>query len=838
MEISTGFIQRSFALFLLFCLLLMSAWGCGRTELMANCAIDEDCATGWVCADQVCSPDRNNGENQSDAEDNQQSDVGCSSDFDCGDGVCYSDGAGCVSDVCNVATGQCEPGAEACIPDCAAGFEQVGCQCLPVECEESTQCQGRVCESGTCRACFGDGECSSDGSLICEAGVCVDGPDCVEDDDCRPHEMCSREKTCVDRPQCTFDDDCIESEQCIAGVCTYTPECEDDDQCSAHSECVGGVCQLKLCRGNNECPDNQLCDSGECIDPPLSTSCIIITDGQTIAPNERIPLEAFAFNQFGQGVAASFLWTSSNPDVAEIEGSDLVGKTSVGTTEVTAVLAGGDPIVCSGKPSFENLGLTPAEEIRVRVVHMETGAPVAGAQVYLGDQSAVSNASGIVSLAKPNGAFEISVFHDDYNFLTVQGVNARDLRVPISPRSGSGPVAGFTGIFNMSAAQTTGEIELGLAGGSLAGDLLDINLERLLGDPFVTEFDIPTVGLMDIPLPGGVTAHGQLLAWQLDGKQTYYAQAGAGARLGWGMAGRVPFSDMLGLFMNPPQTMADTIALLLPLFSRFDHGQQPLILEALPRVLDIQDINNNGNTTEWLPNYDAFPQENIRPSVRQQLTTEINISRLPVISGVQTEVAILVGGVQLDGPGFMPLGISATVSEDGSGQPERRTLYMAPQYGAAVGGRYAVMAIAFNADGITAGFGSDFSASLWNGQTLNSATNLGTLPDSSTGSINVGQRTIAIDATAGPIFRVRMVGEERSWDVWSMGSPGVSGEFSHSLSIPVPPAGQADIFGEGGTVYVDAIRTSVTIDDLVRSSGVGLRRAGLVTTSFNRTSFR
>src|SRR5699024_6799904 len=117
---------------------------------------------------------------------------------------------------------------------------------------------------------------------------------------------------------------------------------------------------------------------------------------------------------------------------------------------------------------------------------------------------------------------------------------------------------------------------------------------------------------------------------------------------------------------------------LLPLFSRFDHGQQAMVLEAKARIKDLGDINNNGDTSEWLPNYEAFPEENLRPSVRQRLTTEVDISRLPILNGVQSEVAVLVGGVQLDGPGFMPLGISATLDEEGEGRPERRTLHMAP----------------------------------------------------------------------------------------------------------------------------------------------------------------
>ncbi len=817
----------------LLAMVLLLVAGCGRTALERQCTVDQECAEGWVCLNEVCTPEEIEEEDTGPIPPDG-GEIECSDDLDCGDGVCRLDGDICTVNTCNTSTGQCV--VSDCNPDCGAGTEAVGCECFPVQCTEDEECLGRICEDGTCRGCVSDGECSADGSMICgDNGICEEGPECQIDDHCRPFEVCDDE-VCVDRPECTFDDDCGESEQCIAGVCTYTPDCEDDSQCSAQAECVGGVCQTRLCRGNSDCPDDELCDAGECVPPPVSTDCIVITDAQTIAPNERIPLEAFAFNDLGQGVAASFVWNSSDPSVAEIDGQDLVGNSSTGLTTVTATLAGGDPIVCSGNPSFENLGITPQGEVRVRVVHMDTGAAIEGAEVHIGDNSAISSATGVVNLPRPDGAFEVSVFHDNYNYLTVQGISARDLRMPISPRSGSGPVAGFTGQFDMSQAQTSGDIELGIAGASLAGDLLDINLGRLLGDPFVTPFEVTGLGGADVPLPGGITAHGEVLNFQLEGKQTYYAQSAAGARLSWGLAGRIPFMDLFPIFSNPPETVGEAIGTFLPLFSRFDHGQQPVILEALPRVLDTQDINNNGITDEWLPDYDAFPEEDLMPSVRQQLTTEIAISSLPFLGGQRAEVAVLVGGTLLDGPGFMPLGISAVSDDSGAGQPDARTLYMAPQYGSAVGGRYAVLALAFSTEGEDVA--GDFSAALWNGQSLPTGTSLGTFPDSSAGVIDEGQRTVSVDATAGPIFRVRLVATERSWDIWSMGPEGVAGEFTNLVSMPQPPAGRSDIFGDGGSVLVDSIRSSVSIDDLVRSSGVGLRRAGLVTTSFNRTTFR
>lgn len=827
---------------------------CGRTAMHSPCDDDDDCPADQMCVAGSCTPEGSTtlpdaGHDTDVPPDTDVEDPRCTSDLDCGEGLCR-DGeqeGECITEVCDTATGLCE--VTSCTPDCSEDEQESGCHCIPNECESNDECFGQICHNGTCRPCVSDAECSDDGTMVCKSdGFCGPGPDCVDDDDCAPHQECGPDQTCVERPECVFNDDCEEDEQCIAGTCTYTPECEDDGDCSDQAECVGGHCQTKMCRGNDDCPDDELCDAGECVPPPVALSCEIVTSSQTLVPNQRITLQAFAYDAQGNGVAASFSWSSSNPQVAEIDGNELVGNPVPGTTTVTAVLQGGDPVACDGAPEFENLGLSAANDIRVRVHHMETGQAVEGAEVHIGDESADTDGAGLVELPKPMGeqgpaeTYDVHVFHDDFNYLTVKDVAATDIRLPISPQSGTGPVAGYTGEFDVSAIHTSGDIELGLAGASLAGDLLDLNLERLFGDPFVTEFDVMGMG-GDVPLPGGVTAHGEVFGFEVEGKQNYYVQAAEGPRLAWGIAGEIPFDDILGVITDPPEDIGSAIGQFLPLFSRFDHAQQSQVFEALPRVLDVEDINNNGDTSEWLPDYNNFPEIDLLPSVRQQLTTDVHISSLPTLGGEQAEVAVLLGSTLTDGVGLVPLGISATMDEEGTGQPEERTLYMAPPYGSAVGGRYAVTAIAFATGGEeeeeeTDALPSDFSVALWNGQSLGTETALGTFPDSSTGSVDEEDRLVSVDdAKAGPIFRVRLIDAQRSWDVWSKGD-GEAGQFSDDITIPDVPGGWSDLFDSDAEIHVDAIRSSVSIDDLVRSSGVGLERAGLVTTSFNRTTFR
>ena len=63
------------------------------------------------------------------------------------------------------------------------------------------------------------------------------------------------------------------------------------------------------------------------------------------------------------------------------------------------------------------------------------------------------------------------------------------------------------------------------------------------------------------------------------------------------------------------------------------------------------------------------------------------------------------------------------------------------------------------------------------------------------------------------------------------------GNYTHVVNVPSLPFASTDPF-VGGDILVDAIQTNATINDLVKTTGVGLRQAGLVSTAFNRTSAR
>jgi hypothetical protein len=833
---------------------------CGRNELTrTSCTDAEDCLSGQLCSDGLCvEPDvdlpvADLGPDQPVDPDMppDMPPVACQDVSQCpGGGDKVTDGDRCVTFACSDAQDVCVV-ADVIPVRCAPYEVAQGCECGSIMCEAAEDCpESFACVRGQCAPCIDSNSC---GGQVCgDDGRCTG---CKGEEDCRADQICSEAGTCEPRPQCVIDSQCGPQEICLAGRCTFSPECTSDAECRDGYECVGNRCFERLCRGPQDCAEGQLCDAGVCVDQPQDVlSCFVATRSATVVPGQIVQLEAFALDMQGRGVAASFSWTSSAPRVMAVQGTNAVAGNVGGTAVVKAALANGQPIQCTGEAVFTNIGLNaPDTGTRVLVIHAESGAPVAGAEVVVRTpngmtQTTTTGTSGLATLPSIMGTYEVSVFSDDFNYLTVQGVRGGDLRLPLNPRIGTGPVAGFKGQFDLARITSTGDFNLGLAGASLAGGLVNLDLTKLLGDPFVQRIPIPIPGgngPSDIPLPGGLVVYGRAFGLNIQLKRDYFAQSAGGARLGWGLAGKVPVAELVQLFQGGNfNDIGDVLALILPLFSRFDHGLQPLNLTERPRLVDVTDFDKDGDRMELLPDYANFPEVDLQPSVRQQLVTSINVSSFPQLANGPGEVAILVGGAALQAPGFVPMGISATSDDDGDGRPDARLLTMAPPYGSAVGGRFALLAIAFRTDGFQgpgAGGGielpDELSFALWNGQTLPNSIQLGTFPSSSTGIINPMTRQVSISAKAGPLYRARFVSATRSWDVWSAGPAGVAGQFAHTITVPPVPAGREDLF-LNTKLLLDAIRSQVSIDDLTRTAGVLLTDVTLVSTGFNRSKLR
>jgi len=750
------------------------------------------------------------------------------------DGGCYVLEGACVQDRCD---GRDVCRTVPCEIECEPWQRVDGCSCAPQNCSSSEECAGFVCREGTCGECESDEQCGED--RTCQpSGRCLSGSPCDTDQDCTPRKRCSDRGECVDRSQCLVDDDCGEGEICFNGRCTRSAECEDDSDCGEGQECVGDQCFEEVCRGPEDCGEGEICSAGECSEPVQAARCFVATSDATIAENDQVPLVALAVDEEGNGVAANFEWSSSDPSVASIDpgGPFAVGESSSGTATVTAELADSGGVQCSGSSDLTNLGSVQSGNLRVVVTSAEDRQPVSGADVVVpGTGTSTTDSAGVARLPKPSGSYTVSIFHPDFNFLTVRGVGASDLRLPLRGKEGSGPVGGYKGEFDTSTLNTQGDVTLGLAGSSISGGLLEVGLQNLLGRPLVRQIQTPQ-GNQSIPLPSGLTLFGQVLGFNVDVKSTYYTTAPGGARIGWGLAGKVPGSDLLQLFRGG---FDDPVATLLPLFNRFDHAERPLQLMERPRVRDSSDFDGDGDTSEMIPDYQNFPTETLRPSVRQNLVTAVTVSNFPQLPSGRAELAVLVGGNIQPGVGFVPLGISATTDEDGDGVPDLRNLSMAPPHGSISKGRFAVMALAFEGIGFSQQGGvtlpNDFSAALWSRQSLPTSVGLGTFPNATSGTVDKMARTVDLSADAGPLYRFQFIGDQRTWELWTTGPSGSMGSFQHTANIPTVPGSRKDLFANGDQVLVDSVQVSASIDDLVRAKGIGLRGVGRVATAFNRT---
>lgn len=110
-----------------------------------------------------------------------------------------------------------------------------------VNCINDSQC-------GPCKVCNGQGECvpKDCGTSVCNpsTNTCVE---CVNSGNCGPNQECKNNKC-----------ECIPG-YCknAQGVCEPCP-CIEDKDCGKCSVCKNKVCVPK------QCPDNQICDDGEC----------------------------------------------------------------------------------------------------------------------------------------------------------------------------------------------------------------------------------------------------------------------------------------------------------------------------------------------------------------------------------------------------------------------------------------------------------------------------------------------------------------------------------------------------------------------------------------------
>ncbi len=257
---------------------LTPARGC---SLDADCAVDERCI-GGACERSELPPLGSDCTLDDEAE-------RCGIGSYCADGHCAelpacADAASCPDGlVCNEGTAACVRA-----PDCA------DC-CTAASCDDGRFCNGvEVCDaaSGQCQpgvpVCAGAAPVCDEATRTCRCG---DDDDCVAPERCS-NGVCGCTPAC-DGKQCGDDGcggtcgSCAAGDECNAGLCGCVPDCDgrqcgsdgcdgscgacagadvcDDGSCVCVPDCAGRVCGDDGCGGScGECPSGTCSPSGQC----------------------------------------------------------------------------------------------------------------------------------------------------------------------------------------------------------------------------------------------------------------------------------------------------------------------------------------------------------------------------------------------------------------------------------------------------------------------------------------------------------------------------------------------------------------------------------------------
>ncbi len=764
--------------------------------------------------DPVSDPEEDGGGSDSDAggvdSDGGETPDGAMSDPDMADDP---DPDGAVVMMC-VDDGDCPPGATCLadgvctIPECMADDE---CGSMLRTCRNGfcadrclgpgTCLRGGVCVDGACEPpeCEADDEC--DGDMLCRGGACVEASPCDDNADCGDDQSCEA-GNCEPLPACGGDANCEDNEICQGGLCREQTGCEGRDDCADDQDCVAGRCVPFVCRGDVDCGGADVCNAGVC-EPPADVEVarvVILSRPRTLAIGQAVRLRAAALDLRGDIVATrGFLWSTDSADVLAVEPGTGVVTAGPGAGEGTVVAAFPQPdgdLLESDPLTLRVVEAVEPEGLRVQV--SAAGVPVEGATVRIGDDEVLTDADGVVHVEVDDDVPANSVFAEGFDFVTLVGVGARDIHIPLVPRNDDALVAGFTGSVSFDDVTSMGGVDLGLAGASIGGGLTHLGFAQLVGELFNVPVNAGPLST-EIPLPGGIILSAELpIIGRIEIKDRYYATAGPGLRVGWAFAGRVNINTVIGLVGGGGGggNAGAVLATLLPFFDGFEHGLRVAeALRALPQLPDEDDVDGDGDVEELVPDYARFPVLDNEPAQAQRLRLGVTMPEIP-----EGATALLFAGVEVAGVGFVPMGVSAAT--EAGDLPMR----MAAPYGGLEAGEPVVLALAGEFGGGGGGglaVPEDVSAVLgrWADRFPNEIAFGPFLPSADAVEWDPALREVAGGAVDGAdVHRVVFRGGAGRWTVYFAG--GEAPEFT----LPFPPDGVADLAGGATEVRFEALR--------------------------------
>ncbi len=554
-----------------------------------------------------------------------------------------------------------------------------------------------------------DDDDTSDGDTdgdVCEEGtVCSTNDDCCDDYLCHPTEYTCQSAVCASEADCTAGEGLEVA--CENSFCIDKP-CATNADCSAGYACQSGVCAEAA----------QGCGSVDHV--TLDQAGLVLSEGSTAQ------LSATAWNAngakivFAEGVTP-FVWSveeaaaKAAADCASVDANGLLtGGTETGAFMVKVACS--DDAAKSDDATYMNYAAVADGSVRVVVFNENSGEALEGITVAIEGvaTAGTTDASGVAVFesqdCSTNGC-NVHVYETDgdYSAVSVMSVMANDLLIPLVPAPDATKAGGFKAPFTWDEmpAVLQKDLRVGVAASSIPGNLVNVDFMGILGDLVLTDIELGSIE-ESITLPQGLELW--LDETQVVGPARVSGLPGMNSI--WGLGGFLKMGDVIGLVTDAMSGGdIDIPALLpevLPMLEDFYHGLVPsLEFEAMAKIQDVDDANDNGSTDDLIAdfeNFPALPNESGKVSFNRAMDQNVTISYNNLPAG-SSGVVSLVGAMQT-GIGFVPLGLGVAMEEsEGAGVSSVDAFY-AIQHSGLVGYPYYVLSIALDVQGLIDGDGS------------------------------------------------------------------------------------------------------------------------------------
>jgi hypothetical protein len=603
------------------------------------------------------------------------------------------------------------------------------------------------------------------------------------------------------RPENRFKWLCTPAKKCVR-TCTKNADCNT----AAGESCEDAVCRPAGCGANSDCTNGDECIGGACRAPFTATdvsSCRVLPAAALTVDGSTKTFSVISYGADGKVIAfkGETTWSIDGTG-ATVAAGVVTGGNADGKYTVKATVNGKDCTSAAG----QNYAAADANKQRVVVANLSTQAPVAGAKVVMGAEEVSTDANGVALFNTKANGDAISVFHNNYAYLTMLDVTDNDVVAFLKPPAKAGKFSGsMTARSFDELSDLKGTVHLALYGGSVPGNLIDLQLASLLGELKPTTLDLGSQQAT-IPLPDGtIIGLGEQMF-----KTEYNVVAPVGIRTVWGLGGNADFSAITGALGGVISggtenlNIGEILTKLLPLLGKLQSG--------VIAGLDAQD----GVTTPI--------GEKMKLDTLLRLKVEAKIPALPTYDGDKKfEGAIVLGGAMYYPQGLVPLGITAGLDGDPTGKDttnppdgfvdandtaitEKGVLSMrlAPMHGGLEGSKYGMVALAASISGLLDAGGTSglvLSGLVEAGGTFSGKSDVVTKVDfggrnfMGVPTASIDARTISVSQVAGAVFhRIDIGSDDREWSVYFPAKSGAS-----TVTIPAVPAGFEDRFVKTAT---------------------------------------